>query len=155
MESPRRVLTRRGLSIWRQRQGKHVRRAEDAKNCRPSGRQFENIERKSALAELGSPTGGFEAVLKSSEWRFPLIFQGFSGYSTKIAPPFNHKNGGTLSTHGRGKCGIYNAQKVFGLIILHLRIDVHSCLAVFMPRKILNCLWINASIQKIGNVGMP
>lgn len=110
---------------------------------------------RSALAELRSATSGFEAVLKSSEWRFPLIFQGFSGYSTKIAPPFNHKNGGTLSTHGRGKCGIYNAQKVFGLIILHLRIDVHSCLAVFMPRKILNCLWINASIQKIGNVGMP
>lgn len=108
-----------------------------------------------ALAELGSPTGSLQAVFKSSEWRFPLIFQGFSGYSTKIAPPFNHKNGGTLSTHGRGKCGIYNAQKVFGLIILHLRIDVHSCLAVFMPRKILNCLWINASIQKIGNVGMP
>lgn len=108
-----------------------------------------------ALAELRRATGSLEAVLKSSEWRFPLIFQGFSGYSTKIAPPFNHKNGGTLSTHGRGKCGIYNAQKVFGLIILHLRIDVHSCLAVFMPRKILNCLWINASIQKIGNVGMP
>lgn len=110
---------------------------------------------KSALAELRSTTGGLQTVFKSSEWRFPLIFQGFSGYSTKIAPPFNHKNGGTLSTHGRGKCGIYNAQKVFGLIILHLRIDVHSCLAVFMPRKILNCLWINASIQKIGNVGMP
>ncbi len=110
---------------------------------------------RSALAELRRTTGGLEAVFKSSEWRFPLIFQGFSGYSTKIAPPFNHKNGGTLSTHGRGKCGIYNAQKVFGLIILHLRIDVHSCLAVFMPRKILNCLWINASIQKIGNVGMP
>lgn len=112
-------------------------------------------EQKLSLAELRCTTSSFEAVLKSSEWRFPLIFQGFSGYSTKIAPPFNHKNGGTLSTHGRGKCGIYNAQKVFGLIILHLRIDVHSCLAVFMPRKILNCLWINASIQKIGNVGMP
>ena len=112
-------------------------------------------EQKLSLAELRCTTSSFEAVFKSSEWRFPLIFQGFSGYSTKIAPPFNHKNGGTLSTHGRGKCGIYNAQKVFGLIILHLRIDVHSCLAVFMPRKILNCLWINASIQKIGNVGMP
>lgn len=108
-----------------------------------------------SLAELRRTTSCFETIFKSSEWRFPLIFQGFSGYSTKIAPPFNHKNGGTLSTHGRGKCGIYNAQKVFGLIILHLRIDVHSCLAVFMPRKILNCLWINASIQKIGNVGMP
>ena len=111
--------------------------------------------RRLSFAELRSATSCFETVFKSSEWRFPLIFQGFSGYSTKIAPPFNHKNGGTLSTHGRGKCGIYNAQKVFGLIILHLRIDVHSCLAVFMPRKILNCLWINASIQKIGNVGMP
>ena len=110
---------------------------------------------KLTFRELWCSTSCFETVLKSSEWRFPLIFQGFSGYSTKIAPPFNHKNGGTLSTHGRGKCGIYNAQKVFGLIILHLRIDVHSCLAVFMPRKILNCLWINASIQKIGNVGMP
>ena len=76
MESPRRVLTRRGLSIWRQRQGKHVRRAEDAKNCRPSGRQFENIERKSALAELGSPTGGFEAVLLA------LLHTGIAGEET-------------------------------------------------------------------------
>lgn len=107
------------------------------------------------LENCGARRAALRPYFKSSEWRFPLIFQGFSGYSTKIAPPFNHKNGGTLSTHGRGKCGIYNAQKVFGLIILHLRIDVHSCLAVFMPRKILNCLWINASIQKIGNVGMP
>lgn len=119
------------------------------------GRKMLGTEGNSALAELGRATSSLQAIFKSSEWRFPLIFQGFSGYSTKIAPPFNHKNGGTLSTHGRGKCGIYNAQKVFGLIILHLRIDVHSCLAVFMPRKILNCLWINASIQKIGNVGMP
>lgn len=118
-------------------------------------RRLSLCEPKLTFAELWCATSGFETVFKSSEWRFPLIFQGFSGYSTKIAPPFNHKNGGTLSTHGRGKCGIYNAQKVFGLIILHLRIDVHSCLAVFMPRKILNCLWINASIQKIGNVGMP
>ena len=126
-----------------------------AKKSTPCGMLFLRTKLQSALAELGSATGSLEAVFKSSEWRFPLIFQGFSECSTKIAPPFIYKNGGTLSTHGRGKCGIYNIQKVFGLIILHLRIDVHSCLAVFMPRKILNCLWINASIQKIGNVGMP
>lgn len=109
---------------------------------------------RSALAELRSATSGFEAVLKSSEWRFSLIFQGFSRCSSKVAPPFNHKNGGTLSPHRRGKCGIHNAQKLFWFIILHLRIDVHSCLTIFMSSKILNCLWINASIQKIGNVGM-
>ena len=53
-----------------------MRRAEDAKNCRPSGRQFENIERKSALAELGSPTGGFEAVLLA------LLHTGIAGEET-------------------------------------------------------------------------
>ena len=107
------------------------------------------------LAKLWCSTSCFETVLNISLVRFPLILRAFWALPSNVAPVFNHKNGGTLSTHGRGKCGIYNAQKVFGLIILHLRIDVHSCLAVFMPRKILNCLWINASIQKIGNVGMP
>lgn len=86
MESPRRVLTRRGLSIWRRRQGKHVRRAEGAKNCRPSGRQFENIERKSARAELGSPTGGFEAVLAYSLAPVFLDFMGFLASALKCCP---------------------------------------------------------------------
>lgn len=134
-----------------------IRKAESEGDVALSAQQRDAVKNSlgySVSIITGGPGTG-KTVFKSSEWRFPLIFQGFSGYSTKIAPPFNHKNGGTLSTHGRGKCGIYNAQKVFGLIILHLRIDVHSCLAVFMPRKILNCLWINASIQKIGNVGMP
>ncbi|MBS5480998.1 MAG: hypothetical protein KHX46_07670, partial [Clostridiales bacterium] len=62
----------------------------------PSGQRIGHTRRhlkKSALAELRRTASALEAVLKSSEWRFPLIFQGFSGYSTKIAPPFNHKNG--------------------------------------------------------------
>lgn len=135
--------------------GPPVTEKEDASRSREHPPVKAKAECNYLLENCGARRAALRPYFKSSEWRFPLIFQGFSGYSTKIAPPFNHKNGGTLSTHGRGKCGIYNAQKVFGLIILHLRIDVHSCLAVFMPRKILNCLWINASIQKIGNVGMP
>ena len=52
------------------------------------------------------------------------------------------------------KCGIYYIKKLFWLIVLYFCVNVHSCLAVFMPSKILNRLGINASIQKIGDVGM-
>ena len=51
---------------------------------------------KLTLAELGSATGSLEAVLKFSDCRFSLIFQGFPGLPLKIAPPFNQKNGGIL-----------------------------------------------------------
>lgn len=67
------------------------------KNCQSirTG-SFANRLKKSALGELGRATGGLQAVLKFSDCRFSLIFQGFPGLSLKIAPPFNHKNGGIL-----------------------------------------------------------
>ena len=137
MESPRRVLTRRGLSIWRQRQGKHVRRAEDAKNCRPSGRQFENIERKSALAELGSPTGGFEAVLLTLYGVNPLIPNGFPFFVQKCT-----SNCTLLWT--RNKCGSDLGNQIFGLIVGQVRIDVKSNFCVLMAGQDLDGFHINA-----------
>ena len=50
---------------------------------------------------------------------------------------------------------IYHAKQLLWLIILHLCVDVHSCFAVFMPCKVLDGLWINTSIEKIGNVSVP
>src|SRR5699024_7260075 len=39
-------------------------------------------------------------------------------------------------------------------IILHLRVNVHSRLTVFMPGKILNSFWVNACIQQVSNIGV-
>ena len=51
-----------------------------------------NIQRL-ALAELGSATSGFEAVLKCSYVRFSLRFRAFRAFPLKVAPLFNHKMG--------------------------------------------------------------
>ena len=53
------------------------------------------------------------------------------------------------------KCRIHYIKQLFWFIILHSCIDVHSCLAIFMSGKVLNCLGVNACIQEVGNVGMP
>ena len=53
------------------------------------------------------------------------------------------------------KSTIYNPKQLLRFIILHLGVDVHSCLAVFMSCKILNRLWINSRIEKIGDVSVP
>ena len=53
------------------------------------------------------------------------------------------------------KSTVYHPKQLLWFIIFHFRIDVHSCFAVFMPRKILNCLWVNTCIEKIGNVSVP
>ena len=53
------------------------------------------------------------------------------------------------------KSTIYNPKQLLWFIIHHLGVDVHSCLAVFMSRKILNRLWINSRIEKIGDVSVP
>ena len=69
-----------------------MRRAEGAKNCRPSGRQFENIERKSALAELGSPTGGFEAVLLDLQNPKSIALQWIGGFENQFPFKMNPVN---------------------------------------------------------------
>ena len=53
------------------------------------------------------------------------------------------------------KYGIYHSEKFLQLIVLHSDVDAYSCLTVFMSSKILDRLGSNASIQKIGDVGMP
>ena len=50
---------------------------------------------------------------------------------------------------------VYHPKQLLWFIVLHLCVDVHRCLTVFMSGKVLDCLGINASIQKVGNIGMP
>ena len=50
---------------------------------------------------------------------------------------------------------IYYPKQLFWFIVLHFCINVHSCFAVFMSGKVLYCLWINARIEKIGDVSVP
>ena len=50
---------------------------------------------------------------------------------------------------------IYYPKQLLWFIILHFCIDVHSCFAVFVSGKVLDGLWINTSIEKIGNVSVP
>ena len=50
---------------------------------------------------------------------------------------------------------IYYPKQLLWFIVLHFCIDVHSCFAVFVSGKVLDGLWINASIEKIGNVSVP
>ena len=64
------------------------------------------------------------------------------------------KMGGILDTNRWSKCSIYNTQKFLRFIILHLRVNVHSRLTVFMPGKILNSFWVNACIQQVSNIGV-
>ena len=42
---------------------------------------FESAIEESALGELGSPTGGLEAVLRSFLSRFSLVFRAFPDFS--------------------------------------------------------------------------
>ena len=49
---------------------------------------------------------------------------------------------------------VYHPKQLLWFIVLHLGVDVHSCFAVFMSSKVLDGLWINTSIEKIGNVSV-
>ena len=50
---------------------------------------------------------------------------------------------------------IYHPEQLLWFIVFHLCVDVHSCFAIFMSGKILNRLWINSRIEKIGDVSVP
>ena len=49
----------------------------------------------------------------------------------------------------------YYPKQLLWFIVLYFCIDVHSCFAVFVSGKVLDGLWINTSIEKIGNVSVP
>ncbi len=53
---------------------------------------FESAIEESALGELGSPTGGLEAVLKFFDCRFSLIFRAFLPFQVSVVLFLNHKN---------------------------------------------------------------
>lgn len=50
---------------------------------------------------------------------------------------------------------VYHPKQLLWFIVLYFCVDVHSCFAVFMSCKVLNRLWINSRIEKIGNVSVP
>ena len=50
---------------------------------------------------------------------------------------------------------VYHPKQLLWFIVLHLCVDVHSCFTVFMSCKVLNRLWINSRIEKIGDVSVP
>lgn len=69
--------------------------------------------------------------------------------------PLTQSTGSIIRGAGWVKRLIHNAKKFFGLIVLDLCINVHSCFAIFMSSKVLNRLWVNARIKQICNVGTP
>ena len=81
---------------------------------------------------------------------------GFQAIFTPISLSFNHGGKGNWQDSFWGllvKCVVHYTTK-FLFIILHFCINVHRRLAVFMPGKILDGFWINASVQKVGNIGV-
>lgn len=65
------------------------------------------------------------------------------------------KNGLFSFSNSLLKRTIYYPKQLLWFIVLHFCIDVHSCFAVFVSGKVLDGLWINTSIEKIGNVSVP
>lgn len=109
---------------------------------------------KLTFGELRSATSTFETVLKISMCRFSLIFQGFSGFWITVAPFINTENEGIIRPFSVIECCIYHTRKLFRLIILYFRINVHRRFAVLMSSQILNCFRINPCIKKIAYVCM-
>ena len=109
----------------------------------------------SALAELRSATSGLQAVLKNSMCRFSLIFRGFSAFCLKVAPLFNQENGATSHPKLLVQSSVYNAYEFFRLIILHLCINGHSCLTIFMSGQILHRFRVNTFMNQIRDISVP
>ena len=85
---------------------------------------------------------------------FSLILQAFLVFCIQIVLSINTQNGADSTDRALMKCGIYHTTELFGFIVLDFRVNVHSCLAVLVPCKILNRLGINSSVQEIGDIGM-
>ena len=110
---------------------------------------------RSALAELRSATSGFEAVLREFLSCFSLIFRAFPAFCFAVIRCADHKKRPFSFSNSLMKRTIYYPKQFLWFIILHFCIDVHSCFAVFVSGKVLDGLWINTSIEKIGNVSVP
>ena len=109
----------------------------------------------SALGELRRTTGGFQAVLREFLSCFPLIFRLFRLSASQLSGVRTIKNGLFSFSDRLMKRTIYYPKQLLWFIVLHFCINVHSCFAVFMSGKVLYCLWINARIEKIGDVSVP
>ena len=107
------------------------------------------------LGELGSTTGGLQTVLREFLSCFPLILRAFPAFCLSVIQCADHKKRPFSFSNSLMKRTIYYPKQFFWFIILHFCIDVHSCFAVFVSGKVLYCLWINARIEKIGDVSVP
>ena len=109
----------------------------------------------SALGELRSATGGLETVLREFLSCFSLIFRAFPAFCFSVIRCADHKKRPFSFSDRLMKRTIYYPKQLLWFIVLHFCINVHSCFAVFMSGKVLYCLWINARIEKIGDVSVP
>ena len=123
--------------------------------CRPYGRHFKRSGEKLALGELGSAAGGFQAVLREFLSCFPLILRAFPAFCLSVIQCADHKKRPFSFSNSLMKRTIYYPKQLLWFIVLHFCIDVHSCFAVFVSGKVLDGLWINTSIEKIGDVSVP
>ena len=109
----------------------------------------------SALGELRSATGGLQTVLREFLSCFSLIFRAFPAFCFSVIRCADHKKRPFSFSDRLMKRTIYYPKQLLWFIVLHFCINVHSCFAVFVSGKVLYCLWINARIEKIGDVSVP
>ena len=108
-----------------------------------------------SLAELRSATSCFETVLREFLSCFSLIFRAFPAFCFSVIRCADHKKRPFSFSDRLMKRTIYYPKQLLWFIVLHFCINVHSCFAVFVSGKVLYCLWINARIEKIGDVSVP
>ena len=107
------------------------------------------------LGELGCATGGLQTVLREFLSCFSLIFRAFPAFCFSVIRCADHKKRPFSFSDRLMKRTIYYPKQLLWFIVLHFCINVHSCFAVFVSGKVLYCLWINARIEKIGDVSVP
>lgn len=130
------------------------KRAIKKQFCRSRTARFA-IRGKSALAELGCTTCSLQTVLREFLSCFSLIFRAFPAFCFSVIRCADHKKRPFSFSDRLMKRTIYYPKQLLWFIVLHFCINVHSCFAVFVSGKVLYCLWINARIEKIGDVSVP
>ena len=118
-------------------------------------RRLSLAELKLTFGELRSSTSCFKTVLREFLSCFPLILRAFPAFCLSVIRCADHKKRPFSFSNSLMKRTIYYPKQFLWFIILHFCIDVHSCFAVFVSGKVLYCLWINACIEKIGDVSVP
>ena len=64
------------------------------------------------------------------------------------------RGGGSTVGNSLGECFVDYTVKHLRLIILYLRVNIHSCFAVFVSCQILDSFWVHARMDQVGDVGV-